>query len=94
MQVKRTRKRVTTPGPAGKNCSSSSDIGTGSTLRCLRTPQRGVPTSYFFRFNSSVCGLLEEIRHGHWIEVKHLGAGQLSITQLIKAEHLAIKSFS
>src|SRR6266478_1780550 len=94
MQTKRTRKRATTPGPAGKHCSSSSEIGRDSALRCPRTPQRSVPTCYFFPFDSTARGLLEEIRHGHSVEVKHLGAGQLPITELIKAEHLALKLFS
>jgi hypothetical protein len=68
--------------------------GRDSALRCPPTPQRGVPTSYFFPSNSSARGLLEEIHNRHSIEVKHLCAGQLSITELIKAEHFALKSFS
>jgi hypothetical protein len=56
--------------------------------------QRGVSTSYFFPSNSFARGLLKEGRHGHSIEVKHLSAGELSITDLIEAEHLTFKLLS
>jgi hypothetical protein len=48
----------------------------------------------FLPSNSSARGFLEEIHDRHSIEVEHLGTGELSITELIKAEHFALKSRS
>ena len=53
------------------------------------------PAALLFLPVQFICScLLEEIHDRHSIEVKHLGAGQLPITELIKTEHLALKSFS
>ena len=40
---------------------------------------------------SLLAGFHQEGRHRHSIEVKHLGTGELSVTNSIKAQHLSVK---
>ena len=53
------------------------------------------PAALLFLPVQFICScLLEEIHDRHSIEVKHLGAGELPITDLIEAEHFTFKSLS